>query len=81
MNISMAALVAMGTFVAACTKEEFRASEGGKPVTLTTSVSLETDETKALTPLGEKTFAVGDQLAVIYKNTEGQGRERETDRR
>lgn len=71
MNISMAALVAMGTFMAACTKEEFRASEGGKPVTLTTSVSLETDETKALTPLGEKTFAVGDQLAVIYKNTEG----------
>ena len=72
MNFSMAALVAMGTLAAACAKEEFRASEEGRPVTLTTSVSMETDGTKALTPLGEKTFSVGGQIAVIYRNTGGQ---------
>ena len=41
----------------------------GDPVTLTTTVSLGGGpESKALTAEGVKTFAVGDRLAVIYKN-------------
>ena len=42
----------------------------GGPVTLTTSVSFD-GGTKALTAAGVKTFAEGDQIAVIYKNTGG----------
>lgn len=41
----------------------------GDPVTLTTTVSLGgKPESKALTAAGVKTFAVGDCVAVIYKN-------------
>lgn len=40
-------------------------------VTLTTTVNLSSD-TKALTSSGHKTFAKGDQIAVIYKNTNGE---------
>lgn len=40
-------------------------------VTLTTTVNLSSD-TKALTSSGYKTFAKGDQIAVIYKNTNGE---------
>lgn len=44
----------------------------GDPVTLTTTVSLGGNpESKALAAAGVKTFAVNDQIAVIYKNTGG----------
>ena len=74
--LSIAALVLMGAIMAGCTSNELvnELSENtdkkvnDKTVTLTTTVSL-SGATKALTATGEKTFAEGDQIAVIYKNT------------
>lgn len=72
---NMAALATMGTILAACSKEEGinvpQEQKDGK-VTLTTTVGLNTDATKALDAEGHKTFAEGEQIAVIYKNTEGE---------
>lgn len=41
-------------------------------VVCTTTVSFDIDETKALNEDGVKTFATGDRIAVIYKNTGNQ---------
>ena len=49
------------------TPEETQQQPESKTVTLTTTISLGT-ETKALDAEGVKTFAVGDQVAVIYKD-------------
>ena len=46
-----------------------------KTVTMTTTISLEGGNgatTRALDAAGHKTFAAGDQIAVIYKNTSGE---------
>ena len=75
---SIAALVAMGAVMAGCAKvestETLENQKNDKIVTLTTTVgfaetkALEIDYTvKTLT----KTFAVGDQIAVIYENENG----------
>ena len=65
------ALVLLGALSLGCVKEEVAGQAGhDKVVTLTTTVSLaEAPGTKALTAEGVKTFAVGDQVAIIYKNT------------
>lgn len=68
----MATLVAMGTIQVSCVKPEDEVTPQPKDniVTLTTTVGFEeVSGTKALTPEGVKTFAEGDQIAVIYKNT------------
>ena len=71
--LSMAALVVMGVILASCAKNE--STEVVEPaiedniVVCTTTVSFDTDATKALTEHGVKTFAPGDRIAVIYKNT------------
>ena len=71
--LSMAALVVMGAILASCAKNE--STEVVEPaiedniVVCTTTVSFDTDATKALTEHGVKTFAEGDRIAVIYKNT------------
>ena len=70
--LSMAALVVMGTLMAACSKKETEASEASTDniVTVQTTVSFSQSETtKALTDQGVKTFAAGEQIAVVYTNT------------
>ncbi len=65
------ALVLLGALSLGCVKEEMAGQAGHVgPVTLTTTVSLgEASGTKALTTEGIKTFAVGDQVAIVYTNT------------
>ena len=68
-SLSIAALVMVGML--ACVKEtpqETTPEEApGVKVTLSTTVSL-AEDTKALTPTGVKTFAEGEQIAVVYNN-------------
>ena len=52
------------------TPEETQQQPESKTVTLTTTISLGT-ETKALDAEGVKTFAVGDQIAVVYEDEAG----------
>ena len=74
---SILALVLLGALSLGCERMEIPGqarndgdASTGEPVTLTTTVSLaEAPGTKALTAAGVKTFAVGDQVAIIYKNT------------
>ena len=70
-----AALFAMGALVLGCNKiqtEEEIVPVQDNIVTLNISVGF-SPETKALTDGGVKTFAAGDRIAVIYKNTTGTG--------
>ena len=74
----MAALVATGAILSGCSKKEVEEPEirnnSDNIVTVTTTINLdENDATKALAiDYGAKsltkTFAVGDQIAVIYHN-------------
>lgn len=68
-SLSIAALVMVGML--ACVKEtpqETTPEEApGVKVTLSTTVSL-AEDTKALSPTGVKTFAEGEQIAVVYNN-------------
>ena len=79
----MAALVVMGAILTSCAKSEIELTIGNTPevvepvaddniVVCTTTVSFDSDATKALTEDGVKTFAAGDMIAVIYKNTSDQ---------
>lgn len=70
--LSMAALVVMGAIITSCAKEEpaqpeetLKVSENNI-VVCTATVNLA--ETKALTSAGVKTFAEGEQIAVVYNN-------------
>ncbi len=71
----VAALAFVGAFMVACSKgdilEDSKQSDNNDNiVTLTTTVGFEGDDvTKALSSLGAKTFAAGDQIAVSYTNT------------
>lgn len=68
-SLSIAAFALVGML--ACVKEtpqETTPEEApGVKVTLSTTVSL-AEDTKALTPTGVKTFAEGEQIAVVYNN-------------
>lgn len=71
--ISLAALFAIGIIILGCSKVQAEVETPSEPeqdniVTLTTTVGF-SSETKALTDDGVKTFATGDKIAVIYKNT------------
>ena len=74
--LSIAALVAVGAIMMGCNKldvvtEQTQQEEEpviSNTVTLTTTVSLDA-ATKALTSGGVKTFAVAEQMALVYKNT------------
>ena len=71
--LAMAALVLAG--MAGCTGGELvdeQHESKSKTVTLTTTVSCGAAGTKAVTPSGVKTFDVGDRIAVIYKNQNGE---------
>ena len=73
--LSFTALVLVGTLMTACSVKEEVLPEAPRPipqdglVMLSTTVGFEQSETRALTADGEKTFAAGDQIAVIYTNT------------
>ena len=71
--LSMAALVFVGAIITGCSTDDDSRSldqPASKTVTLTTTISMDGSAiTRALTEAGVKTFAVGDQIAVIYTNT------------
>lgn len=88
--LSMAALVVMGAVVVSCSKKEIdqpneETTEVVEPaaedniVVCTTTVSFDTDGTKALDEDGVKTFAPGEKIAVIYKNNSDQTVKAESD--
>lgn len=75
--LSMAALAFVGAMMTGCSSEDLTAetpqSAKTGTVVMKTTISLsENASTRALTEAGVKTFAVGDQIAVIYKNTAGE---------
>lgn len=75
--LSIAALAIVGTLIMGCNKEDFKPlvpdTDDDNVVTLKTTVSLEGgSQTRALNDNGTeavRTFAVDDQITVIYKNT------------
>ena len=81
--LSMAALALVGAVTVGCTNDDNIIDEPQQPenksnvVTLTTTVSMDggTAEargtTRALTAGGVKTFATGETMALVYKNTSG----------
>lgn len=72
--LSMAALALVGAMMTGCSSDEDfsnpqQPENKSKVVTLTTTVGLDGGATtRALTPAGVKTFAVGETMAVIYHN-------------
>ncbi len=73
--LSLAALALVGTVMTGCSNEDdFTVEPENKSnvVTLTTTVGIGGGaETRALAANGAKTFAAGETMAVIYKNTSG----------
>ena len=75
----MAALAFLGAMTAGCSSDELTAETPQLPDTaggtVVTKVTVSLDEhasTRALTEAGVKSFAAGDKIAVIYKNTAGE---------
>lgn len=71
--LSMAALVFVGAIITGCSTDDDSRSldqPASKTVTLTTTISMDGGATtRALTEEGVKTFAKGEQIAVVYTNT------------
>ena len=72
----MVALALVGAVMTGCSSDDNSISEPQQPasksnvVTLTTTVSLDGGATtRALTSTGVKTFAAGETMALVYKNT------------
>jgi hypothetical protein len=73
----MAALALVGAVMTGCTNDDNFIDEPQQPenknnvVTMTTTVSLDggSTTTRALTSGGVKTFATGETMALVYKNT------------
>ena len=74
--ISMAAVALVGTVIAGCTNNvdiaEIPQTADGEAVTLSTTISFDGSTTRALDANGRKTFAAGDKIAFVYKNTSNQ---------
>lgn len=66
---NMAVLVLAATMMTGCSKDE--PLYNGDGTKYTTTLSMASNGSKALTDGGVKTFAVDDQIAVIYKNNSG----------
>ena len=73
---SMAALALVGAVTVGCSSDDNIIDDPQQPasksnvVTLTTTVSLDGGaQTRALTSGGVKTFAEGEQIALVYRNT------------
>lgn len=76
--LSIAALAFVGALTAGCNSDDKIMDQPQQPqntnntVTLTTTVSMDgAAGTRALTSTGVKTFAVGETMALRYKNTKG----------
>ena len=75
--LSMAALALMGAMMTGCSSDDNfdnpqQPENKSKVVTLTTTVGFDASAgTRALTSTGVKTFAVNDQIAVIYTKNGG----------
>ena len=78
--ISIAALALVGAVMTGCSNDDDSAIDKSqqlentskKVVTMTTSVALDAGATmRALTGEGVKTFAVGEQMAIVYSNGSG----------
>lgn len=74
--LSMAALALVGAVMTSCSNKDDAIVEPQQPgnnvVTLKTTVSMNAGgTTRALDGSGHKTFAVGETMALIYKNTSG----------
>lgn len=74
-NLYIVTLALVGILMAGCSSgdDNFASqtpqpTDKGNTVTLTTTVSFDGATTRALTADGVKTFAVGDQIAVVYVN-------------
>ncbi len=74
----IAALALMGAMMTGCSSEDNfdnpqqLENKSKKVVTMTTSVALDAGATtRALTGEGVKTFAVGEQMAIVYSNGSG----------
>lgn len=74
--LSMAALALVAAVMTSCSSEDELANRPQQPenksnvVTLTTTIGLD-GGTRALSPVGTKTFAENETMALIYKNTSG----------
>ena len=73
----MAALAVVGAILMGCAGEDMAneapQAKSGNKVIQTTTISLGGSAgTRALDANGKKTFAVGDQIAIYYKNTSGE---------
>ena len=74
--LSMAALALVGALMTGCSSDDnidnAQPENKSKVVTLTAKVGFDASVgTRALDASGHKTFATGDKMAVIYKNTSG----------
>lgn len=74
--LSMAALVLMGAVMTGCSSDDNldnpKIAGKGNVETLKTTVNLDGKAaTRALTANGVKTFAAGEKMALVYKNTGG----------
>lgn len=73
--LGMAALALTGIAMTGCSSDDGIEDESQLPqsrtVTLTTTVSLDENSTRALDANGIKTFAAGDQIAVRYRQNSG----------
>ena len=73
----MTALALMGAMMTGCSEDDNIINETPTPqpahktVTLTTTVSMDGATTRALDADGNKTFAAGDQIAIIYQQEGG----------
>lgn len=77
--LPMAALALAGAMTAGCSSDDLATDTpllpdaAGGTVTMKTTITLdERASTRALDTDGKKTFAAGDQIAVIYQNTSGE---------
>lgn len=72
--LSMAALALVGAMTMGCGKmDEILPNEenNGKSDVVTLTATVGFQQTKALTSAGVKTFAAGEQIALVYQNTGG----------
>ena len=73
--LSMAALALVGALMTGCSSDDNEPQQPantGNVETLTMTVSLDGEGTRALDNSGEKTFAAGEKMALVYTNTNGQ---------
>lgn len=73
--LSLTTLALMGAIMIGCSRDNMEdlqqpVNTGNKEI-LSTTICMDGAQTRALTGAGVKTFAAGEQLAVVYKNTGG----------